>query len=278
MALYNIQYHTENNYNSEVSEGIFDFLIVPDSSIHQKVIKRSFYNSFHKDVFFYENKFGFEVIRLRTDEAFNRFELSADFEVEVDRVKPRSAEGDTSVEEWFTHAFHIRHHLYLYQTPVTEVSENKSDLLLLHQKGQTVLEYLDELNTYLNKLIKYEAYSTQVGTNADEVLQIKKGVCQDYSHLFLHMARKSKIPCRYVSGYLDQGKNFMGSAQMHAWVEAFVPGCGWLGFDPTNNIRANGDHIKVAHGVDYRDCSPIRGVIKTNGENTTNHSVKVQEQ
>jgi transglutaminase-like putative cysteine protease len=65
---------------------------------------------------------------------------------------------------------------------------------------------------------------------------------------------------------------------MHAWAEAYVPQIGWLGFDPTNNLIANANHIKVAHGRDYSDCSPLKGVLFTTGKNKTSHSVHVSSQ
>jgi transglutaminase-like putative cysteine protease len=62
---------------------------------------------------------------------------------------------------------------------------------------------------------------------------------------------------------------------MHAWAEAFVPEAGWTGFDPTNDLLAGDNHIKVAHGKDYQDCAPLKGVIFAPGENQTKHSVEV---
>jgi transglutaminase-like putative cysteine protease len=109
-----------------------------------------------------------------------------------------------------------------------------------------------------------------------EAIDLGKGVCQDFTHLFVAIARKNRIPCRYVSGYLNQGGGVVGAAAMHAWVEAFVPGNGWHGFDPTNNLLIDKNYIKTAHGVDYSDCSPIKGVLQTSGENHTKYQVKVR--
>jgi transglutaminase-like putative cysteine protease len=92
------------------------------------------------------------------------------------------------------------------------------------------------------------------------------------------MARQNGIPTRYVSGYLNQEHGLLGDSQMHAWAEAYIPFVGWKGFDPTNNILANTNHIKVCHGKDYNDCSPLRGVIYSNGQNVTSHTVLVQSQ
>jgi transglutaminase-like putative cysteine protease len=127
-------------------------------------------------------------------------------------------------------------------------------------------------------LLEYPPESTDVNTPIEEVLQIRKGVCQDYAHLFISVCRKNKIPARYVSGYLNQGAGFTGSSQLHAWVEVLIPELGWIGFDATNNLVADHHYIKIAHGTDYRDCSPIIGVLETTGSQKSIHSVTVTNQ
>ena len=141
-----------------------------------------------------------------------------------------------------------------------------------------IFEYLLKLNSYLFELLEYSPESTDVNTPIEEVLRISKGVCQDYAHLFLSVCRKNKIPARYVSGYLNQGADFIGSSQLHAWVEVMIPELGWVGFDATNNLVADHHYIKIAHGTDYRDCSPIIGVLETTGAQKSIHSVTVTNQ
>jgi transglutaminase-like putative cysteine protease len=89
-------------------------------------------------------------------------------------------------------------------------------------------------------------------------------VCQDFAHLFLTLARRLGVPCRYVSGYLfhDSGLTEGAASATHAWTEAFLPGLGWIGFDPTNDVIAEDRHIRVAIGRDYADVPPTRGVFK----------------
>ncbi|WP_192821318.1 transglutaminase family protein [Rufibacter sp. LB8] len=127
-------------------------------------------------------------------------------------------------------------------------------------------------------LLEFDPEPTDVHTPVSEVLELKRGVCQDFTHLFLALARLSKIPCRYVSGYLNQGLNLTGTAVMHAWAEAYLPGFGWQGFDPTNNLLADSNYNKAANGTDYGDCSPLKGVLKTNGGQETKYHVKVHPQ
>ena len=93
----------------------------------------------------------------------------------------------------------------------------------------------------------------------------RKGVCQDFAHIFLSLVRPLGIPARYVSGYLFQAAGSQDRSTdgaTHAWVEVLLPDLGWVGLDPTNNLIADDRHIRVAIGRDYADVPPTRGVFK----------------
>jgi transglutaminase-like putative cysteine protease len=94
----------------------------------------------------------------------------------------------------------------------------------------------------------------------------------------LAILRKNNIPSRYVSGYLNQGSQKLGDGAVHAWIQALIPGIGWLGFDPTNNLLEDHHYIKIAHGVDIRDCTTLKGVVKGSVTNQTDYHVFVAEQ
>ena len=103
----------------------------------------------------------------------------------------------------------------------------------------------------------------RVGGGA-EALATRRGVCQDFAHIFIALAREAGIPARYVSGYLfrrTEEENRHEDAT-HSWVECYLPSLGWCGFDPTNNEEAGDGHIRVAVGRDYADVPPTRGVYK----------------
>lgn len=141
------------------------------------------------------------------------------------------------------------------------------------------LTVLRELNTAIYKVFDYEPQSTTVDSQIDEALQTRQGVCQDYSHIMIALARELKIPCRYMSGYLFHRAEYNDrSAQdaTHAWVEALLPGLGWVGFDPTNNLIAGERHIRVAAGRDYADVPPTRGVFKGTAESELSVAVQVK--
>jgi len=133
-----------------------------------------------------------------------------------------------------------------------------------------------ELNTRLYDEFDYAPQSTRVDSPIDHALSQRKGVCQDFAHIMIAMMRSLHIPARYVSGYLyhgseDQDRSSDGAT--HAWVEVLIPGFGWLGLDPTNNLIAGQRHIRTAVGRDYMDVPPTNGVFL--GEADTNLSVSV---
>jgi transglutaminase-like putative cysteine protease len=126
--------------------------------------------------------------------------------------------------------------------------------------------------------LTYEPGSTVVGTPVAEVLDARRGVCQDYAHLCCAMLRSLSIPARYVSGYfapraLQPGESV--EAQSHAWVEALLPEARWLPIDPTNDIEPAERHVKVGHGRDYTDVVPFQGVHAGEASQTMDVSVTI---
>jgi transglutaminase-like putative cysteine protease len=126
---------------------------------------------------------------------------------------------------------------------------------------------------------EYSPHSTRVDSPIDEALQARRGVCQDFAHIFLALVRPLGLPARYVSGYLyrETGSSDRSSdGATHAWVEVFLPALGWVGFDPTNNLLAAERHIRVAVGRDYADVPPTRGVYTGSSAARTELGVSVR--
>jgi len=141
------------------------------------------------------------------------------------------------------------------------------------------LTVLREMNAAIYNAFDYVPQSTSADSPIDEALETRKGVCQDYTHIMIALARRLRVPCRYVSGYLFHRVEYNDrSAQdaTHAWVEALLPGLGWVGFDPTNNLLAGQRHIRVAVGRDYSDVPPTRGVFKGAAESELSVAVQVK--
>jgi transglutaminase-like putative cysteine protease len=137
---------------------------------------------------------------------------------------------------------------------------------------------LRHLAKVLYTAFDYDQDETDVDSPIDHVLTTRRGVCQDFAHVMLSIVRSWGIPCRYVSGYLfhEKGSQERSVADAsHAWVEAYLPSLGWIGFDPTNNVLASERHIRVAIGCDYSDVPPTKGIYKGAAEGELAVAVKV---
>ena len=131
------------------------------------------------------------------------------------------------------------------------------------------LESLMQLSHTLHDRLQYIPGSTTAESPVEHILETGRGVCQDYAHLMIAIARSWGVPARYVSGYLnptDQSNEQMPGNATHAWVECRLPELGWIGFDPTNqSFAGEGGKVHIAVGRDYRDVSPTRGVLQGGG-------------
>ncbi|WP_343329741.1 transglutaminase family protein [Polaribacter staleyi] len=122
---------------------------------------------------------------------------------------------------------------------------------------------------------------TNIATPLKEVMKEKKGVCQDFAQIAIACVRSMGLPARYVSGYIEtvapEGKEkLIGTDASHAWFSVFIPTLGWVDFDPTNNQIPKNQHIVVAHGRDYYDVPPLKGVIYSTGKSTMDVSVDLR--
>jgi transglutaminase-like putative cysteine protease len=143
--------------------------------------------------------------------------------------------------------------------------------------GRPLMQGVQALMEKIFEEFTFDAEATQVATPLVEVLESRRGVCQDFAHLMLACLRSRGLAARYVSGYLltqpPPGQpRLIGADASHAWVSVFCPVLGWVDFDPTNNIQPALEHITLAWGRDFSDVSPLRGVILGGG----NHDPEVQ--
>ncbi|MBA1140916.1 transglutaminase family protein [Mesorhizobium neociceri] len=146
--------------------------------------------------------------------------------------------------------------------------------------GSTVGTAIDLCNR-IHRDFTYDGEATTVHTKATDAFRLKRGVCQDFSHIMIAGLRGLGIPAGYVSGFLrtipPKGKpRLEGADAMHAWVKVWCGrDAGWQEFDPTNGMRASNDHITVGYGRDYSDVAPIVGVLKTTGGQVGDQAVDV---
>lgn len=162
-------------------------------------------------------------------------------------------------------------------TPLLEQLAQELDV----KRRDDPLTVLHDLNSALYQLFSYMPQSTRVDSPIDEALESRQGVCQDFTHIMSALVRNYlRIPCRYVSGYLYHRKESdyedrSAEDATHAWVEVWLPGLGWVGFDPTNDLIAAERHVRVAVGRDYADTPPTKGLFKGDAESSLSVAVRV---
>jgi transglutaminase-like putative cysteine protease len=124
----------------------------------------------------------------------------------------------------------------------------------------------------------YEQGVTSAASPITEILSHGRGVCQDFTHLMIGLARAVQIPARYVSGYLHpEAQKYRGYTQTHAWCELYFPSAGWIGFDATNKCTTDDHFVKVAYGRDFRDVPPNKGIYRGSAQEKIKVAVKSEE-
>jgi transglutaminase-like putative cysteine protease len=136
---------------------------------------------------------------------------------------------------------------------------------------------LDELTLAISRDFTYDRAVTNVYSSVDDVLELRAGVCQDFAHLFIAVARAMGVPARYVSGYIHQPSEKGSATASHAWGEAWVPGKGWIGYDATRPVRASENHVRLAVGRDYSDAAPTRGIYVGSATGSMKIRVRTRE-
>ena len=143
--------------------------------------------------------------------------------------------------------------------------------------ADTVLGRLHALQSRIHESFSFDPDPTNTGTSAAEAFALKRGVCQDYAHVFIAAARHLGIPARYIGGHFLRNDEATIQEAGHAWTEAYVADLGWVGFDPTNGISTTDAHVRVAVGLDYLGAAPIRGTRMGGGGETMAVTVQVDQ-
>jgi len=159
-----------------------------------------------------------------------------------------------------------------------ELEDLAREIGATERDGRSPLAFLMDITSGVHRSFNYVKKSTAVNSPIEHALRSRQGVCQDFAHIMIALLRNARIPCRYVSGYFyHNADNAHPSAdgETHAWVEALLPGVGWVGFDPTTNRLAGGQHIRTAIGRDYADVPPTMGVMKGKAETQLQVRVRV---
>ncbi len=189
---------------------------------------------------------------------------------------------DGEVETWDTNgvvrgaAERFPPDAYLRETALTSPSPELVAFALDAGGGEAdLLVRLHRLMLAIGGQMTFETGATETVTTAAEAFAQKRGVCQDFSHVFVAAARRLGAPARYVSGHLAREGDAVDQDAAHAWAEAHVPDLGWVGFDPANGVCPTQSYVRIAIGLDYLGAAPVRGSRTGGGTETMDVKLRV---
>jgi transglutaminase-like putative cysteine protease len=277
---YLIRHVTSFFYQPAVGESVMEVRLQPRSDTRQRCLASALYVNPSANVMVYRDFYGNAVHHFDIPGRHDKIEVVSEATVEMlPRLDIGALQHSTweELDELVSHGDYWEMLLASQYARVTPALEELRKELGLERSGDPVA-LLERLNTSIYEMFEYTPNATQVDSPIDDALHTRQGVCQDFAHIMIALVRQLRIPCRYVSGYLyhgqkDHDRSTAGAS--HAWVEAYLGECGWVEFDPTNNLLGCERHIRVAVGRDYADVPPTRGVHRGEAESELRVSVTV---
>ena len=286
---YLIEHETVLDYPDPIREHHIELRLVPRSDAHQTVVSCRIETDPVAGLSGYRDYFGNRVDYFCVIPPHARLVTRLRAEVETSRSNPFefTPVPPPGQQEWLRSAVRSEPRLndyLLHRSAVTPQLLKLTDAfnapLPVCDRNATIMDSLLGLMAWIPTVLEYRGGVTGVHADLIDAVRGGGGVCQDFAHLFITVARSWGIPARYVMGYLDPGILAEGEElATHAWAEALVPGGGWVGFDATQNLLANDRYVAVAVGRDSYDAAPQRGSFK--GESAGERPsvrVTVQEQ
>jgi transglutaminase-like putative cysteine protease len=278
-AEYAIRHVTQFTYSAPISESIMEVRMQPRTAGGQHCLRFELSTTPRVRPFTYRDPLGNIVHHFDVPGRHTRLTIVADALVAMSGREPLpDALPERAWDDlaWCAgsdeHVDALRCSGFARSTPLLEAFAAEIEL----ERTSDPLTVVRRLTSELCERFSYMPSATRVDSPIDEALRKRAGVCQDFAHIMIALVRRLGIPCRYVSGYLSpnpEAPDRSLAGVTHAWVEAWLPGLGWVGFDPTNNAIAGPRHIVVAVGRDYGDVPPTRGVFR--GEAQSELSVAV---
>jgi transglutaminase-like putative cysteine protease len=278
MPRFKIHHRTKYTYESPVRDSANQIVLFPIKDEYQEVLKDELKITGDPELEIFKDFYGNEIGSFMRAEPHEELIIDSKIEV-ITKLRPEPVDSLPSIEQWeqlLQLRFQAPYIDFLKQEQFDALEELKQVAISSQNKGITPLSASLELTGFVFKNFKYIKGVTNVETTLDEIWKIKAGVCQDFAHILLMMLRMIHIPSRYVSGYICPGVGGMrGEGATHAWVEAYIPFYGWIGFDPTNNCITAGNHVRLAVGRNFSDCSPVKGTYKGQSSHVLEVSVSV---
>ena len=280
---YAIRHLTRYRYNRPVWQSMMEVRMHPLSEVTQRCFTFRLQVNPRARIFTYQDHLGNQVHHFDLPQHHRELSIVADSLVNIEPPSPLPAvlpfDSWSVLERQISDGDHwpmlLPSH---YARGSAQLDDLARELGVDQVNGRDPLTLVQEVSVGIHQAFAYVRKSTAVNSPIEASLTTRQGVCQDFAHIMIAMVRRLRIPCRYVSGYLyhsDQNKDRSADGATHAWVEALLPGFGWVGFDPTNNLMAGSRHIRTAVGRDYSDVPPTLGTMKGRAETELQVRVRV---
>ncbi|EYF00311.1 class II glutamine amidotransferase [Chondromyces apiculatus] len=275
---YEVKHRTVYRYKEPVVRSAHLFRLTPVHDRLQELIEHHLHISVDGRQRDYEDVFGNRARRLLVDTPFSEMVLEARSLVELRDTDPlsfRPLRARSMIPlVWMPWQRQIlQPYLLPPELPESELAELVDyGMSFVERNDYDLLDTLLDLNSTIFNEYKYAAGTTTLSTTAFDVYANRRGVCQDFTNLFICLARLLGVPARYVCGYIYTGPKHDNQRQgeaSHAWLQVYLPEVGWKGFDPTNGILTQTQHVRVAVGRNYVDATPTSGTIYVGGGGET---------
>ena len=277
MAIFKIVHITKYQYNWPIKESINEIRLFPHNFENQDVLQYELHITNNPDVEISKDYYGNRVGNFNNLEAHSEMTIESRMSVRVNHsLKIPEIDLTTVADLEIEKQKSVL--LLRLSYPETIQKQNKINTILkkIDCSDKPIIEIAQKCNQYIYENFTYTKGITNIETTVDEILAMKKGVCQDFAHVLLQLLRTVGISSRYVSGYICPNESGLrGEGATHAWVEIYTPTQGWLGLDPTNNIWTMDNHIRLSVGKNFYDCTPVKGTFKGLARQTLSVSVSV---
>lgn len=287
---YTVKHQTTYTYDQPTILAYNEARMFPRQLPYQEVISsRLILEPQSPEIYYHTDFFGNRVAYFSVRESHKKFSVCV--ESELIRETPRAIAFDeisnVSWREVLSRLQQFRPDweeikMYTLPSPVVPLFEAlKAYAATSFENNFGLFDAINDLNTRIFSDFEYDAQFSTVATPLYKVAEAQKGVCQDFAHFAIGCLRSYGFPARYISGYIEtltpEGEpDLIGTAASHAWFSAFIPGMGWVDFDPTNNQLAKSQHITLGWGRDYQDIPPLKGVIYNSAQHELAVAVNVR--
>lgn len=273
MNRYRLVHATEFSYDGAVTESYNELRLQPMQDDLQNCLSFRVTTQPASRVGSHQDYFGNWVHRFNVLGEHQRLRIEADSVVLVQQPAPFPVGGPTLGQLAELGAEFDEHYELLSVTGYVPHPPQLRDLVDTAERNcdGTISGFVRAASNLVHDTFRYEQGATHVHSSIRDALATRSGVCQDFAHILLALVRMRGIPARYVSGYIvpesaaEAGANreeVIGGQASHAWIEFLAPTLGWFAIDPTLGKEVGLRHVRLAHGRDYGDVAPVRGVYK----------------